>query len=153
MALMLNLDDAMDVLLKEQFIKEGYLDDDGRAECVRNELEQKCYLLGDKNTYKRILELMDELTSENIIYHIIDHKSFKDWCNDFRNTLCGYIKMLNVRPDWCPLMEAPTKKGHWIGNELGECSVCGHKGCGSDIWNGCKNTYCPNCGAYLTDIR
>ena len=61
------------------------------------------------------------------------------------------IKEWDKRQDWCPLIESPTKKGHWIGNELGECSVCGHKGCGSDIWNGCKNTYCPNCGAYLTD--
>ena len=74
MALMLNLDDAMDVLLKEQFIKEGYIDDDGRAECVRNELEQKCYSLGDKNIYKRILELVDELTSEKIIYRLIDKR-------------------------------------------------------------------------------
>ena len=42
-------------------------------------------------------------------------------------------------------------KGEWIGNEIGRCSVCGHKGCGSDIFNGCKDgMYCPNCGA---DVR
>lgn len=40
------------------------------------------------------------------------------------------------------------EKGKWIGGELGECSVCGHKGCASDIWTGCKGImYCPNCGA------
>jgi hypothetical protein len=44
MALMLYLDDAMKVLLQNDFIKDGYIDDDGGSEVVRNELEQKCYL-------------------------------------------------------------------------------------------------------------
>lgn len=44
-----------------------------------------------------------------------------------------------------------TKTGKWIGNEFGECSVCGHKGCASDIWDRCEKYYCPNCGALLTD--
>ena len=42
------------------------------------------------------------------------------------------------------------KKGKWLGGELGECSVCGHSGCASDIWTGCeKDTYCPSCGSRL----
>ena len=41
------------------------------------------------------------------------------------------------------------KIGKWIGGELGNCSVCGHKGCASDIWDRCAHTYCPNCGAKL----
>lgn len=46
--------------------------------------------------------------------------------------------------------EDPRQKGEWIGGELGKCSACGHEGCSSDIWNGCKeNCYCPNCGALL----
>ena len=44
MALMLYLDDAMKVLLRNDFIDIGYIDDDGGSEIVRNELEQKCYL-------------------------------------------------------------------------------------------------------------
>jgi hypothetical protein len=44
MALMLYLDDAMKVLLQNDFIDDGYIDDDGGSEIVRNELEQKCYL-------------------------------------------------------------------------------------------------------------
>ena len=39
----------------------------------------------------------------------------------------------------------------WIGGELGYCSSCGHYGCASDIWNGCKDMYCPNCGARMDD--
>lgn len=34
----------------------------------------------------------------------------------------------------------------WIGGELGHTSKCGHEGCSSDIWDGCKDFYCPNCG-------
>ena len=46
-----------------------------------------------------------------------------------------------------PSAEPKRKKGEWLGGELGNCSVCGHYGCASDIWNGCKDRYCPNCGA------
>lgn len=41
------------------------------------------------------------------------------------------------------------KTGKWIGGELGNCSVCGHTGCASDIWDRCAYTFCPNCGAKL----
>jgi hypothetical protein len=44
MSLMLYLDDAMKVLLQNDFIEDGYIDNDGGSEIVRNELEQKCYL-------------------------------------------------------------------------------------------------------------
>lgn len=44
MALMLYLDDAMKVLLQNDFIDIGYIDDDGGSELVKSELEQKCYL-------------------------------------------------------------------------------------------------------------
>ena len=43
------------------------------------------------------------------------------------------------------------KTGKWIGNEFGECSVCGHKGCASDIWDRCEKHYCPNCGTLLEE--
>ena len=45
------------------------------------------------------------------------------------------------------------KKGAWLTGrygEFGECSVCGHRGCTSDIWNHCDEVrFCPNCGADL----
>ena len=43
-----------------------------------------------------------------------------------------------------PSAEFDTEE--WIGGELGHTSKCGHEGCSSDIWDGCKNFYCPNCG-------
>lgn len=49
---------------------------------------------------------------------------------------------------------APVRRGYWIGGEIGNCSVCGHRGCASDIWTGCwakGKTFCPACGALLDD--
>ena len=78
MALVLYLDDAMNVLLGHGFIDKGYMDDDGNAELVRSELEQKCYSVlpskDDKEMDKmrienseliqRILQLEKELARE-----------------------------------------------------------------------------------------
>lgn len=43
--------------------------------------------------------------------------------------------------------EPQRMRGKWVGGELGCCSICGHEGSASDIWNGCKGMFCPNCGA------
>lgn len=45
--------------------------------------------------------------------------------------------------------EERRKTGRWIGGENGRCSECGHKGCASDIWDGCKEMFCPSCGAKM----
>ena len=46
----------------------------------------------------------------------------------------------------------PVKHGRWIGGELGYCTCCGHKGCASDMWDGCGDIYyCPNCGARMLE--
>lgn len=44
MALMITLDDVMKVLISEGFLAKEWLDEEGGLECVRNELEQKCYV-------------------------------------------------------------------------------------------------------------
>lgn len=48
--------------------------------------------------------------------------------------------------DDAPPAEPELKTGKWVGGELGYCTNCGHEGCASDIWSGCTNTFCPNCG-------
>ena len=50
----------------------------------------------------------------------------------------GYLKGKEERPH-----------GEWQGGELGHCTNCGHKGCASDMWNGCTGMFCPNCGAKM----
>ena len=61
MALVLYLDDAMDVLLGHEFIDKGYIDDDGKARLVRSELEQKCYSVLPSKDDKE----MDKMRIEN----------------------------------------------------------------------------------------
>lgn len=48
-----------------------------------------------------------------------------------------------------PSVQQEQNLAYWIGAELGECSSCGHSGCASDIWNGCEQMFCPNCGAKM----
>ena len=48
-----------------------------------------------------------------------------------------------------PSVQPQRMRGKWIGGELGRCSICGHEGNASDIWNGCKWMFCPNCGSDL----
>lgn len=50
-----------------------------------------------------------------------------------------------------PSVQQKQNLAYWIGNELGECSNCGHNGCSSDIWNGCLQMFCPNCGARMEE--
>ena len=50
-----------------------------------------------------------------------------------------------------PSVQQKQNLAYWIGKELGECSNCGHNGCSSDIWNGCLQMFCPNCGAKMED--
>ena len=55
----------------------------------------------------------------------------------------------------CNIDMMPTvyiiRHAKWIGGELGYCSACGHSGCFSDIWDGCLDMFCPNCGARMDD--
>jgi len=85
MALVLYLDDAMNVLLRHNFIDKGYIDNDGNAELVRSELEQKCYSVlpskDDKEIdklrienaelFQRILQLEKELEKEKAYNYAI----------------------------------------------------------------------------------
>jgi len=52
-----------------------------------------------------------------------------------------------------PPAQPERKRGQWIGGEIGRCSVCGHEGCASDIWNNCERKFCPNCGAEMKGGR
>ncbi len=52
-----------------------------------------------------------------------------------------------------PSVQQKQTLAYWIGKELGECSNCGHNGCSSDIWNGCLQMFCPNCGAKMEDYE
>lgn len=70
----------------------------------------------------------------------------------WKSDASGEIKGINAA--YCAIEDLPSAqpqrmRGKWIGGEFGRCSVCGHEGNASDIWNGCKGIFCPNCGAAL----
>ena len=62
----------------------------------------------------------------------------------------NYTRWLNLKKK---LFKYRYTSAEWIGGELGECSNCGHKGCASDIWNDCKNYFCPNCGKEMVNLK
>ena len=71
----------------------------------------------------------------------VDAESYKRGWNDVIDTIIENEPPADVQE---------VKRGFWIGGEIGYCSYCAHKGCASDIWNGCKgDRYCPNCGAQM----
>lgn len=94
---------------------------------------------------------MDDLISRQAA--IDDIKAMYEWHDVVtEDRLIEHMKRLpSAQPDSIPA-EEPKVKGKWIGGELGECSICGHEGCASDIWTGCEKTYCPNCGNELEGI-
>jgi len=65
----------------------------------------------------------------------------------------GYVRLVKDRLERLPSAQPERKKGRWIGGEIGRCSVCGHEGCASDIWNNCERKFCPNCGAEMKGGR
>lgn len=80
-----------------------------------------------------------------------------DDCKDCKTNVrdCEYDRVY-TKMDFCgwlddaPTVDAiPVRHGHWIGGEIGKCSVCGHEGCSSDIWNDGDMMFCPNCGAQV----
>ena len=94
MSLMLTLDDAMKVLLYNDFIDKGYIDEDGDAECVRNELEQKCYPIGTKEGNTWFDEICDDInliTSTAVIAHHIDKGDLKQWLECCRDNIIGEL--------------------------------------------------------------
>lgn len=93
MALMITLDDAMKVLIYGSYLDDGYKDDDG-FECVRNELEQKCYsILKPKNStwFDEIRRDIEYITRpEEIGKHIVEG-DLKNWLEICRDNIIGEL--------------------------------------------------------------
>lgn len=76
-----------------------------------------------------------------IVYSVMFMIDKKYWSDMVEDALKMAIKAL----------EKEKKMGKWLGHEMGECSVCGHVGWASDIWDGCEHKYCPNCGVRMVE--
>ncbi|MBR3360896.1 MAG: hypothetical protein IKG39_06130 [Lachnospiraceae bacterium] len=88
--------------------------------------------INKKNKPSDLISRLSELRSQ--------YSCFEETERDAYHTLSEAIEALKEQ-----------KTGKWIGNEFGECSACGHKGCASDIWDRCEKHYCPNCGTLLEE--
>ena len=97
MALMISLDDAMEVLIRGGYIDEGYIDDDGNAELVRSELEQKCYIVMKRKSTKWtdlvIGEIDEVMNAESIASHIADGTLHK-WLECHKDVAMSELELL-----------------------------------------------------------
>ena len=97
MALMISLDDAMEVLIRGGYIDEGYIDDDGNAELVRSELEQKCYIVMKRKSVKWTDLVIDEINevmnAESIASHIAEGTLHK-WLECHKDIAMAQLELL-----------------------------------------------------------
>ena len=96
MALMLTLDDAMKVLIRGGYIDEGYIDDDGNAEYVKSELEQKCYYFTE-DTGRCLMDMAECIglvTDPNMICEHIIEGDLTKWLERIRDAMNGNLAVL-----------------------------------------------------------
>lgn len=84
---MIDLNDAMRVLINEGFLDPRYSNDEGYPEYVRSELEQKSWLMGDTRTeVKAYRETVACLNMDNILAHIANG-DLSTWLRSIRAQL------------------------------------------------------------------
>ena len=97
MALMISLDDAMEVLIRGGYIDEGYIDDDGNAELVRSELEQKCYMIQKHKDAKwtdHIAGEIDEVMNVHSIAKHIENGTLNNWLESHKDVAMSELELL-----------------------------------------------------------
>lgn len=97
MALMISLDDAMEVLIRGGYIDEGYIDDDGNAELVRSELEQKCYMIQKHKDAKwtdHIAGEIDEVMNVHSIAKHIENGTLHNWLESHKDVAMSELELL-----------------------------------------------------------
>lgn len=93
----------------------------------------------------------DDATNKELILTIIE---IQGYLSRYGKSHTNWHETLNEVIERLERAERPQRmRGKWIGGELGRCSVCGHEGNASDIWNGCKGMFCPNCGADMRETE
>lgn len=97
MDLMISLDDAMEVLIRGGYIDEGYIDDDGNAELVRSELEQKCYMIQKHKDAKwtdHIAGEIDEVMNVHSIAKHIENGTLHNWLEFHKDVAMSELELL-----------------------------------------------------------
>ena len=96
MALMLTLDDAVNVLIRGGYLDEGYLDEDGDAVCVRSELEQRCYSIAKSESnswFDEVRRDIEYVTSPDEIGKHIVAGDLVGWLETCRDNIIGELTL------------------------------------------------------------
>jgi len=96
MALMLTLDDAMNVLIRGGYLDEGYISVDGEAECVRSELEQKCYSIAKSESnswFDEVRRDIEYVTSVDEIGRHLVAGDLGGWLETCRDNIIGELTL------------------------------------------------------------
>lgn len=85
----LDLDDAMNVLIRHGFLDKGYVNTDG-LDLVRGELEQKCYIKSEDDNINRICSIACDINPVEIASQI-ERDNLGQWCKIIRADLTACV--------------------------------------------------------------
>ena len=96
MALMISLDDAMEVLIRGGYLGESWNDDDS-YEYVRSELEQKCYMIQkhkDAKWIDLVIGEIDEVMNVHSIAKHIENGTLHNWLESHKDVAMSELELL-----------------------------------------------------------
>ena len=96
MSLMINLDDAMEVLIRGGYLGESWNDDDS-YEYVRSDLEQKCYMIQKHKDAKwtdHIVGEIDEVMNVHSIAKHIENGTLHNWLESHKDVIMSELELL-----------------------------------------------------------
>ena len=97
MALMISLDDAMEVLIRGGFLDEEWQEEDGGYEYIRSELEQKCYIIQKHKDAKwtdHIVGEIDEVMNVHSIAKHIEDGTLHKWLESHKDVAMSELELL-----------------------------------------------------------
>jgi hypothetical protein len=95
MALMITLDDAMEVLIRGGYLGESWTDDDS-YDYVRSELEQKCYSMRKRDTdswFEIVRKDIETITSLEEIGKHIAESDLRKWLEMYRDNIIAGLTL------------------------------------------------------------
>jgi len=95
MALMITLDDAMEVLIRGGYLGESWNDDDS-YEYVRSDLEQKCYSMRKRDTdswFEIVRKDIETITSLEEIGKHIAESDLRKWLEMYRDNIIAGLTL------------------------------------------------------------
>ncbi len=96
MALMITLDDAMEVLIRGGYLDEAWQEDDSGYEYIRSELEQKCYSMRKRDTdswFEIVRKDIETITSNEEVGKHIAESDLRKWLEMYRDNIIAGLTL------------------------------------------------------------